>query len=94
MARGSAISPKTIGMTRIRHRHSVGAAPVFVGVEPLAQPLLAELVVELALLGVGQDVERVVHLLEARLRLVIPRVLVGVQRLGELPVGFLDGRLV
>ena len=55
----------------------VGAGAI--GVEALAESILAELVVELALVRVAEDVVRVVHRLEARLGLLVSRVLVRVR---------------
>src|SRR5438132_6325216 len=52
-------------------------------IEPGLQALQAELVVELALAGVGEDVVRDRDLLEALLGLVVPRVQVGVVLAGE-----------
>src|SRR4029077_9795951 len=61
------------------------------GVEALAQALLAELVVQLALLGVAQDVVRPVHVLEAALGRRVAGVLVRMELPGKLAVCLLDG---
>src|SRR5262249_52507917 len=64
-----------------------------VGVEVLGEALLAELVVERALLRVAEDLVRLVDLLEALL-VRLPRVLVRVVLRGELAERLLDGVLV
>ena len=58
--------------------------------EPGSKPEDAALVVLLALLGVGQDRVRLLHLLEALLGLLVARVLVRVVLARELAVGLLD----
>src|SRR5581483_10421243 len=64
---------------------SPGALPLFV-----AAPVGAELVVLLSLLGVGEDVVRLVDLLEALLGRLVVRVEVGVELTGELAVSRAD----
>src|SRR5262249_61862277 len=61
-------------------------------VEAFAQRVLAEFIVELALLRVPERLVGAVHGLEARLGLLVSRVLVGVEVARELAVGLLDRR--
>jgi hypothetical protein len=59
-------------------------------VEPRLQPLVAELVVELPLLGVAEDVVRIGDVLELLLRLLVPRIDVRVMLPGQLAVRLPD----
>jgi len=70
-------------------------APLGVGallgrIEALAQALFAELVVELALFGAGEDLEGGAHLLELLLGGLVAGVHVRVVLARELPVRLLD----
>ncbi len=60
------------------------------GIEALAQALFAELVVQAALLFVGERLIGAVHVLEAGLGLLVARVFVGVELRGELAIRLLD----
>src|SRR5690606_6072194 len=61
-----------------------------IGIEALAQPVLSELVVQLALLGVAQDLVGAVDRLEPGFGSLVPRVLVRMQLRREASVSLLD----
>ena len=88
------VEPGTAGALPKREAvAAVGPAPVLAcarRVEAGLETLGAELVVELPLVGVGEDVVREGDVLEPLLRLLVPRVQVGVVLAGELAVGLLD----
>src|SRR5450755_2666396 len=72
-------------------RHAAAAVGArCLGVEPFTQTFLAELVVEAALFLVGQGLVRTIHDLEARFRLLVVGVLVGMELGGELSVSLLE----